>query len=197
MPHFSYLTNTLSIQTVGKLSFMVEASNLSLPIYFSLKEKNDYQMVGMHSFVDSVRKAIEQYTHQFDIVVIPESRYSFLKDITANINNGFVLKKRTKAEICNMAKTNSGWNKQELSSAKKAWDEMGDSFTINKIKSNRRKDYIPYLFEKTNINDKTVVLLDDFVMSGNTIKAMELALGISEYQTLCVFYQIGYGGAAT
>jgi adenine/guanine phosphoribosyltransferase-like PRPP-binding protein len=111
------------------------------------------------------------------------------------LGNLIELKKRAKEEICQIVKTEQGWKKLDLVSAEKSWSEMGDTFTINKIKSNKRKAYIPYLFQKIEVAPGTkVLLLDDFVMSGNTIKAMESALGIQDYSTMGIFYQIGYGG---
>jgi glycerophosphoryl diester phosphodiesterase len=195
MSQFCYLSSELPIHQHGNVNFLIDAATTSLPIYFALKGKHEYEMLGVDKFIEDMRAVFEQFASQFDLVVFPESRYPFLKEITKNIPNVLELKKRTKDEICDLVKNTKGWKKQDLESAKKSWDEMGQSFTINKIKSNKRKDYIPYLFEQKEIaTGSKVLLLDDFVMSGNTIKAMELALGIKEYSVFGVFYQISYGG---
>lgn len=67
---------------------------------------------------------------------------------------------------------------------------MGDTFTINLIKSNQRKHYVPYLFEPIEVPaGRRVLLLDDFIMSGNTIAAGKAALGLAECDCFGVFYQ--------
>ena len=67
---------------------------------------------------------------------------------------------------------------------------MGDTFTINTIKANKRKDYVPHLFEPYEVPpDSKVLLLDDFIMSGNTIDAMAAAIGRTNYHALGLFYQ--------
>jgi hypothetical protein len=41
----------------------------------------------------------------------------------------------------------AGWKRKERISQEQAWAEMGEALTINKIKSNRREHYVPYLFQ--------------------------------------------------
>lgn len=195
MSQFCYLHREFQIHQKDEVNFLIDASGVNLPIYFALKGKHDYQMLGEEQFIRDVKAVVEKFASQFDLVVFPESRYPFLREITKDLNNVVELKKRTKEEICQIVKVEQDWKKLDLVSAEKSWDEMGDTFTINKIKSNKRKAYIPHLFQKVEVASGTkVLLLDDFVMSGNTIKAMELALGIQEYSTMGIFYQIGYGG---
>jgi hypothetical protein len=195
MSQFCYLHRDFQINKKDEVNFLIDASGTNLPIYFALKGKHDYKMLGEEQFIADVKAVVEQFASQFDLVVFPESRYPFLREITKDLGNVIELKKRAKEEICQIVKTEQGWKKLDLVSAEKSWSEMGDTFTINKIKSNKRKAYIPYLFQKIEVAPGTkVLLLDDFVMSGNTIKAMESALGIQDYSTMGIFYQIGYGG---
>lgn len=179
-----------------KINFLIDASGSNLPIYFALKGKHDYQMIGEEQFIADVKLLVEEFASQFDLVVFPESRYPFLRLVTQNLINVVELKKRSKEEICQIVQAAEGWKKLDLVSAEKSWAEMGETFTINKIKSNKRKAYIPYLFQKIEVNpNKKILFLDDFIMSGNTIKAMESALNIKEYYTMGIFYQIGYGNS--
>jgi hypothetical protein len=195
MNQFCYLHREFQIHQKEKVNFLIDASGSNLPIYFALKGKHEYEMLGTEQFIEDVKVIVEQFASQFDLIVFPESRYPFLRKLTANLKNVVELKKRNKEEICEIVKAAEGWKKLDLISAEKSWAEMGDTFTINKIKSNKRKAYIPYLFEKMEVAQGTkVLLLDDFVMSGNTIKAMEAALNIKEYSIMGIFYQIGYGG---
>lgn len=64
---------------------------------------------------------------------------------------------------------------------------MGESFTMNLIKKNKRKDYVPHLFESQPLTG-SVLLLDDFIMSGNTIEAMKHAVGC-DAGVMGIFYQ--------
>jgi hypothetical protein len=195
MNQFCYLHRDFQIHQKENVNFLIDASGSSLPIYFALKGKHEYEMLGEEKFIYDVKAIVEKFASQFDLVVFPESRYPFLRKITENLTNVVELKKREKVEICEIVKKAEGWKKLDLASAEKSWAEMGESFTINKIKSNKRKAYIPYLFQKMEVaHGKKVLLLDDFIMSGNTIKAMEAALNITEYSTMGIFYQIGYGG---
>ncbi len=195
MSQFCYLHRDFQVSQKDKTHFLIDASGASLPIYFALKGKHEYEMLGDEQFIADVKAIVEQFASKFDVVVFPESRFPFLRKITQNLTNVIELKKRGKQEICDIVKTAEGWKKLDLASAEKSWAEMGETFTINKIKSNKRKAYIPYLFEKVQIQEGAkVLLLDDFVMSGNTIKAMEIALDIKDYSTMGIFYQVGYNG---
>lgn len=195
MSQFCYLHRDFQMHQKDEVNFLIDASGTNLPIYFALKGKHDYEMLGEEQFIADVKAIVEQFASQFDVVVFPESRYPFLRKVTQDLTNVVELKKRDKGEICQIVQAEQGWKKLDLVSAEKSWAEMGETFTINKIKSNKRKAYIPHLFHKVKVaTGAKVLLLDDFIMSGNTIKAMESALGITEYETMGVFYQIGYGG---
>ena len=193
MIQFSYLPNELTVHYHKGTNFIIGANSPSLPIYFALKNKHEYQMLGTEQFISDIMIIVEQFAMKFDLVVIPESRYGFLKEITKNMSNVLELKKRAKNEICELAQKTQSWKKQDRESAKRSWNEMGESFTINHIKSNKRKDYIPYLFENTTVQNNTkILLLDDFIMSGNTIKAMAMALGNIQYAIFGIFHQNDY-----
>lgn len=172
------------------VSFLFDASFCSLPLYFALKGKHDYHMVNADAFIAEVKAIVDQVAKDYDVVVFPESRYPFMRQITSSIPNTIELKKRGKEEICSLVRQTKGWKKLDLESAQRAWDEMGSTFQINKIKSNKRKDYVPYLFEKVEVEvSKKVLLIDDFIMSGHTIKAMAAAISAEDHSTFGVFYQ--------
>jgi hypothetical protein len=187
---FTYLKRDISIKERDGIHFLLPASFYSLPIYFALKGKHDYEMLGAEEFVDQVKPIVKSFAADFDVVVIPESRCPFLRNLTKDLPNVLELRKRSKEEICSLALQTKGWRKADVESARKAWSEMGDTFTINLIKSNKRKDYVSHLFESVKIPDGSKILLfDDFIMSENTIKAMSAAIGHADHQTLGIFYQ--------
>jgi len=183
----SYLAQDLSVRQAENASFLFDASFCSLPLYFAMKGKHDYHMVNADAFINDVKTVVEQFAKDYDVVVFPESRYPFMRQITSNLPT-IELRKCPKEEICLLASQAKGWRKLDLESAQRAWDEMGPTFQINKIKSNKRKDYVPHLFEKVNVEGK-VLLIDDFIMSGHTIKAMAAAVNVEHYDTFGIFYQ--------
>jgi hypothetical protein len=188
---FCYIPQHLSVQTSNEVSYLFDASHTSLPLYFAQKgQRHQYQMVNADLFINDLKQVINVVAADYDVVIIPESRFPFLELITTDLQNVIKLKKRSKEQICALTQQNSQWRKLDVASAHKAWDEMGSSFTINKIKSNKRKDYVPYIFEPTTLPPGSrVLLLDDFIMSGNTIEAMLAALPGVTAQVFGIFYQ--------
>lgn len=170
----------------------MDASHCSLPLYFAVKGKHNYGLANEVEFVTAVRTAVEQVAAGFDLVVYPESRYPFLRQVTAGLPHARELKKRAKDDICARTMASRKWSKLERLSQERAWAEMGESFTINKVKSNQRRHYAPHIFEALDVAGiERILLLDDFIMSGNTLAAMAASLGVSDYHAFGVFYQRG------
>jgi hypothetical protein len=187
----SYVPSRLSVQDHDGILHVFPATGLTLPLYFALKQKHDYQLENRDAFVSGIRKVVATLAAAHDCVVYPESRFPFLKDITTGLSNCVELRKRSKLEICQKALASAKWNREARRSQETSWTEMGESFTINKIKSNQRKHYVPYLFERASLpTTANVLLLDDFIMSGNTLAAMRAAVSIPDVTALGIFYQL-------
>jgi len=170
----------------------MDATHCTLPLYFAVKGKHSYNLVNEPDFVAAVRTAVQAVAADYDLVAYPESRFPFLRQLTAGLPNARELKKRTKADICALTMASRKWSKLERASQERAWSEMGDSFTINKVKSNQRKHYAPFIFEPVVVPaGQRVLLLDDFIMSGNTLTAMAASLDVRDYAAFGVFYQRG------
>lgn len=190
MTQLCVVTQDIKIKEMlpGEFGFF-EANSLSLPIYFALKHKHGYTLVNHEDLIEYLQIEIQRLSLDFDYVVIPESRSLFLQTICKNTNNSIILNKNSKQTICESFLNSKKWSRDEIKSAQSQWSEMGDAFEINKIKSNKRAFYEPFLFEKKEIAGK-VLLLDDFKRSGSTMRAMQCA--ISEFQTIsscAVFFE--------
>ena len=186
----SYVPQAMPRKNIGSTSYLLAADQNSLPLYFSLKSKHDYVLVNREKFVSAVRAEIEPVAKSYDVVVIPQSSAPFLRELTERLPNVIELRKRNKADIIQRAQATANWGKLERRSQARCWEEMGDVFSINRVKSNQRKHYVPHLFEPILLNpDSSVLLLDDFIMSGNTIAACKAAMGIVDCDCFGVFYQ--------
>jgi hypothetical protein len=149
-------------------------------------------LVNAEAFVQSVREQIEVAAGGYDLVVFPESRFPFLRQVTAGLPQAHEMRKRAKAEVFERALAAHKWSKLEKESQARARAEMGEAFTINLIKSNQRHRYAPHLFEELEVPlGARVLLLDDFIMSGMTMLALSAALGRQDYDSFGVFYQLG------
>ena len=188
MAELSVCINNTSIKEVlpGNFTFF-EADALSLPIYFALKNKHGYVLTNRDEFEAHLQEQIKTLSMQFDKLVIPESRHSFLTNICSHIENVLVLRKNSKEHICEKFLQSQKWSKDEIKSAQSQWRDMPGGFEINKIKSNKRQFYEPFLFEKKRVEGR-VLLLDDFKRSGSTMRAMTNALqGCSDVSCCAVF----------
>lgn len=190
-----YLPQALHLKKSGRLQYIFDANGASLPLYFALKGKHGYSLDNQDVFRDAVRGVVEQVAQAYDLVVYPQSRFPFLQELVAGLPNTQRLVKRSKEAVIQSALEHAHWNKLERQSQQRCWAEMGETFTINLVKSNQRKHYVPHLFERVELGERRVLLLDDFIMSGNTLSAMLAAIGRSECDSLGVFYQTAYGGA--
>lgn len=180
------------MHTDGATHFLMDASHCSLPLYFAVKGKHNYALVNEAEFVAAIRSVVESVATGYDLIVFPESRYPFLRQVTAGLPQARELKKRAKGDICARTMASRKWSKLERLSQERAWAEMGESFTINKVKSNQRRHYAPHIFESEDAaGAQRILLLDDFIMSGNTLAAMAASLGVSDYHAFGVFYQRG------
>lgn len=187
----SYAPQPLPLKTSGdRLYYLFEANHASLPLYFALKDKHGYSLANREAFVEAVRAVVTRAAQRYSQVIYPQSRFPFLADLVAQLPNSVELVKRSKAAIIELAQESARWSRLERQSQARSWAEMGDTFAINLVKSNQRKHYVPYLFEPVEIPlGHRVLLLDDFIMSGNTIAAGKAALGVAECDCFGVFYQ--------
>lgn len=130
-------------------------------------------------------------SRQASTTVFPQSRFPFLREVTSGLASCVELRKRSKLEVCQRAQESAKWGREARVSQELAWAEMGETLIINKIKSNQRKHYVPYLFEPMSLPETAnVLLLDDFIMSGNTLSAMRAAIGAPNVIALGIFYQL-------
>ena len=188
----SWLPRHLPAQTQGRVRYLMDASHCSLPLYFSLKGKHGYALDNAAPFIAAVQAQVANVATGFDLVAYPESRFPFLRMVTGGIAHAVEIKKRGKADICARAMAGRKWSKLERRSQERAWAEMGDAFTINLIKSNQRRHYVPHLFENVEVvPGARVLLLDDFIMSGMTLQALAAALGRQDCDAFGVFFQRG------
>lgn len=188
MAELSVYINNTTIKEVasGEFTFF-EADALSLPIYFALKNKHGYVLTNRDEFEAYLQEQIKTLSMQFDKLVIPESRHSFLTNICSHVENVVVLRKNSKEHICDQFLGAQKWSKDEIKSAQSQWRDMPGGFEINKIKSNKRQFYEPFLFEKKRVEGR-VLLLDDFKRSGSTMRAMTNALqGCPEISRCAIF----------
>lgn len=186
----SWLPQALSVQTAGRIRYLMDASFCSLPLYFALKGKHDYSMVNSGTYLPAVQAEVERVAAEYDVVVFPESRFPFLRQVTAGVGHAVELRKRSKDSVCARAMAGHKWSKLERQSQERAWAQMGEAFTINLIKSNQRRHYAPHLFEQVDIPaGARVLLLDDFIMSGMTLQAIQAAVGREDCDAFGVFYQ--------
>ncbi len=193
----SYAPQSLPLKAGSdRLLYLFEANHASLPLYFALKCKHGYALANREAFVDAVRAVVAEVAQNYSQVVYPQSRVPFLSDLVAQLPNAVELAKRSKTDIIELAQESARWSKLERQSQARAWAEMGDTFTINLIKSNQRKHYVPYLFEPIDVPPgNRVLLLDDFIMSGNTIAAGKAALGLADCDCFGIFYQPAFSSA--
>ena len=190
--YLSFCPTQLPLKSAGHVTYLMEASFCSLPLYFAVKGKHNYAMANETAFVEAVRIAVASIANQYDLIVFPESRYPFLRQVTEGLPQARELKKRAKADVCARTMASRKWSKLERVSQERAWAEMGETFTINKVKSNQRKHYAPHIFEELDTaGAQRILLLDDFIMSGNTLAAMAASLKLDCYEAFGVFYQCG------
>lgn len=187
----SYWPQALSVKASATVRYVFDASHASLPLYFAVKKKHGYSLTNPDTFVAALRRVVEEVAAGYDMVVYPESRFSFVSELVNNLP-AQQLRKRRKAQVIELAMANAGWSKQERQSQERCWQEMGESFTINLVKANQRKCYVPYLFEPLGVGQQRVLFVDDFIMSGNTQAAAWAAMGLPEGDSFGVFHQSGY-----
>lgn len=187
----NWLPQRLQVQTSGRVRYLMDASFCSLPLYFALKGKHDYALGNPRLFVEAVREQVLDVAAGYDLVAYPESRFPFLRQVTAGVAHAVEMRKRSKDEVFAHALAAHKWSKLEKESQARARAEMGEAFTINLIKSNQRHRYAPHLFQELTVApDARVLLLDDFIMSGMTLLALEAALGCPSCDAFGVFFQL-------
>lgn len=187
----SWFPRSLPVKEAGRIRYLLDASFCSLPLYFALKGKHDYALENAAPFIAAVQAKVEALAAEYDLVVFPESRFPFLRMVTAGVPHAQEMQKRPKAEVFERALGAHKWSKLERQSQDRAREEMGEAFTINLIKSNQRHRYAPHLFQRVEVPpDARVLLLDDFIMSGVTLIALKAGLGLSECDAFGVFLQV-------
>lgn len=185
-----WVPRQLPVAIDAGIRYLLDASFGSLPIYFALKGKHDYVLANADAFLAEVRQQVELVAADYDVVAYPESRFPFLRTVVAGLSNAVELRKRFKDEIFELAGAGHKWSKLERLSQAQARAKMGESFTINLIKANQRQRYAPFLFQPVSLAPGArVLLLDDFIMTGMTLRAMEACMGREGCDAFGVFCQ--------
>ncbi len=203
----SYFAQDLSPQydPSRNLWFLMAATGWSLPLYFALKNKHGYRLANRSDFVAQVTSLVGAFSRDYASLVIPQSRSTFIEEVAQGCQKPVhQLRKRSKADICERALALATWSRLERESQARAWAEMGKDFAINVIKSNQRHHYVAHLFEplKELRAEARTLILDDFVMSGNTLAAMKSVMSTDSdspgkgagADVFAVFYQQAYRG---
>jgi hypothetical protein len=183
----------LTVQKHGLVRYVFEASGLTLPLYFALKGKHGFILTNASELVAGLQPLLQKVAMNFDVIICPQSRYPFVSQLASGLPHVLELKKREKREVCEFAGATARWSRAERLSQEKTWAAMGETFIMNAIKSNQRRHYIPHLFAPVQLDQTArVLLLDDFIMSGDTLAAMQAALHRDKCDAFSVFYQPNY-----
>lgn len=174
----TYIPQDLSLKYHKDCYYLIELNNLTLPIYFGLKYKHNYTVSNKHKFYSNVQSSLPKV----DLFIIPESNNDMLNLITLHKN--MTMFKNDKDTVKQLMIQNNKYSKNEIDSLNKSFDSMNKGFQIHKLKLNKRKDAIPYLFKETQFlleelpkyKNKHVCILDDLSVSNSTIQAMEYIL---------------------
>lgn len=174
----TYLPQDLSLKYHKDCYYLIELNNLTLPVYFGLKDKHNYSVSNKYKFYSNVKDSLPEV----DLFIIPESSSDLLNTIT--IHKNLTLFKNNKDTIKQLMIQNNKYSKNEIDSLNKSFDSMNKGFQIHKLKLNKRKDAIPYIFKDTpffihdllKYKNKHVCILDDLSVSNSTIHAMECIL---------------------
>lgn len=156
-------------------SYYFDLSNKdNLEQYFAIK-KRDYsdKTIDSNDFIDSIN-IDEKLLKDIDTIVLAESSSDFILNIVKKTNkNYYILEKNSKDFILGKLK-DMNLNKPELASQIRRINNMKDGFKLNKIKSNQRHKYIPYIFKDISIDIwDEVLFVDDSYFTGTTLKAAQ------------------------
>lgn len=143
-----------------------------LELYFKMKNRYDF------SFTEEEKEKFIQecinFIGYYDIIIYPETSGSILPLLAQKCSNqSFCILKNSK-EFIQSQIFSLNLMKSEKISLLNAFSTMNNSFELKKIKGNQRKRFIPFLFQKQDINleNQSVLILDDAIFSSNTIAAL-------------------------
>lgn len=160
----------------------------NLNLYFSFKNKHNFSLSKEEETIElnKIKNEIQKIDF-YDFIIYPESSSTFLKTIISYFNNGekIEFKKNNKDEILQKIKILK-MSKEEFDSQKNRINNM-EIFKINKIKTNKRKEYIPYIFERNLIiynkdillKNKKCLIIDDSIFTNTTIDALAYSSGLT------------------
>lgn len=161
------------------IEYIIDLKNKeNMRLYYAIKDRFGEKIDNREEFIKDISNKISILTQKYSYIIIPESSCSFIEDIVKNTGKPYsIIHKRDKTTLFNIMHTLK-LHKKEIESQTQRFLEMGDSFKINKLKSNQRKKYINYLFEHNNFHDKNAVIIDDSCFSGTTFEALKIATGV-------------------
>lgn len=149
--------------------------NDNVNLYFALKNKHGRLVDDPTPFYHTVERYILENFRDVDTIVYPESSKALNQTIAGMFGGlAFEFKKSKKTTIISKAQELK-WNKLEWQSQLSRFEEMGEDFQINKIKPNQRHKYEDFIFDNTNmehLKGQSVLLLDDSLFSGSTVRSM-------------------------
>ena len=140
----------------------------NLHLYFGLKNKNGHTLNSTAK--TALEKSIAKDIGKFDYIYYPESSDPFISNIANLCGTGVVIPKNSTQFIKNDLFEHF-LMKDEKASFNQIFDEMGDTFSMHKIKSNQRWRFKKTLFKDVTQYEGRIALLDDSVFSGYTLDA--------------------------
>jgi len=162
----------------------------NLNLYFSLKNKHNLSIKEKEKdeFIFKIRNEIKKHVKNIDLIIFPESKSNFLKNVIGSLKIEHLELKKNSKEFIQERLVEMDFSKQEMKSQLIRLKKMGSTFQIHKIKSNQRKKYYPYLFKKTNANleNKKIIFIDDSIFSGSTLKSAKFTINSIE-KSLFIF----------
>lgn len=156
-----------------------------LNLYFSLKHRSYASMLSEDEYNGIVDKIISDldldYFKKFNLILIPRSSSNFIEDIVKKTGIDYkIIEKNPKKYFLDNLKV-IGFSKQEFESQVNRINKMGHDFQLNKIKSNQRVKYTPYLFKKIDLDkDLKILFMDDSSFTGATEEAVRTIFNISD-----------------
>jgi len=165
----------------------IQTYSTNLDLYFKLKNRTNIKMKSKEykTIIKIFATKLKNNSIGYDIVVIPYSSQTFLEDVVKESGvNYIIINKNNKNTILPFIRV-SKCNNQVKESQINRINNMEDKFRIKKIKLNQRHLYIPILFKDMKLENKKVLIVDDSIFSGNTIKAIQNK--VNSNNVICFF----------
>lgn len=119
-----------------------------------------------------------------EVVVIPESSCNFIRTIADQVSDRvIVVKKRAKSEVRELLSSTFSLQKGEVVRFDQSFEEMGESFRLNRIKGNQRWRFSDIMFNWEEVPDfdaSEAVILDDSIFSGYAASFLKEKLGVED-----------------